>query len=335
MKKLFILLVSFFPFLSFAHVKWFVDVDETVDKFHSSTPFYSWGSKEVLIWSAIVLVTVFIFAVIDRIAKTPKKILAFGLRNEKTINRISQAVLGIFLITVSFIWQIILVPDLKVDNSLEYILQAVQIILGLMFVFNIKPRIASIGLILLLVAVSIDKGLMTFLENIILLSLALYFFIVNSKDDSYFAKYKKHSVEIVRIGTGISLIVLAFTEKLMYPELSMQFLDVHHWNFMQSIFPWFTNKLFVLSTGFAEMIFGILFIFGYITRVTTILIAIFFAMSVTTMLIQFKQWEVEDLQVYAAAILFIFYGHGKTKFFHFILPDTILHTPIIFRKKQQ
>jgi uncharacterized membrane protein YphA (DoxX/SURF4 family) len=97
----------------------------------------------------------------------------------------------------------------------------------------------------------------------------------------------------------------------------------------QSLFPWFTDKLFVLSTGFAEMIFGILFILGYITRITTVLIAIFFAFSVITMLTQFGKWEVEDLQVYSAAILFIFFGHGKTKFFHFMWPNSKLHKRIL------
>jgi uncharacterized membrane protein YphA (DoxX/SURF4 family) len=82
---------------------------------------------------------------------------------------------------------------------------------------------------------------------------------------------------------------------------------------MQPLFPWFTNNLFVLSTGFAELIFGVLFIFGYITRITTISIAIFFALSVVTMFLQFHAWEVEDLVVYSAAILFIFLGNGSKK----------------------
>jgi uncharacterized membrane protein YphA (DoxX/SURF4 family) len=83
---------------------------------------------------------------------------------------------------------------------------------------------------------------------------------------------------------------------------------------MQIVFPWFTNELFVLSVGFAEIIFGVLFVLGYMTRITTILIAIFFAFSVTTMLMQFGIWEVEDLVVYSAAIIFLFFGGGEIKF---------------------
>lgn len=123
---------------------------------------------------------------------------------------------------------------------------------------------------------------------------------------------QRHAIDIVRIGTGISLIGLAFTEKLLYPELGMEFLAMHQWNFMQPLFPWFTNELFVLSTGFAEMLFGIVFILGYMTRTTTVVIGCFFTASVTTMLVQASIWEVEDFVVYCAAILLFFFSYSGT-----------------------
>lgn len=333
MKKYFYLLISLLiPVSAFAHVKWFVDSDEVIRNTHGLTPFYGWGSKEVIIWSTIVLITVFIFSLVDRVVKSPKGILEFGLRHERTINRIAQIVLGLFLVSVSFLWKIIIVPEIQVSGGITLFLQYVQVVIGLMYIFNIKPRLASVGLMLFCLNLIFSIGFVVFLENILLFSLAIYFFIANSKEDSKVFHLKKHAVEIVRVGTGISLITLAFTEKLLYPELSLNFLEVHNWNFMQSMFPWFTDNLFVLSTGFAEMIFGILFIFGYITRVTTVLIAIFFGLSVTTMLIQFGAWEVEDLVVYSAATLFIFYGHGRTKFFHLMWPNGVLQKSILKNK---
>lgn len=332
MKKIYAIfaLTFFAPLFAFAHVKWFVDSDEVIRASHGILPFYGITNKEILIWSFIVLLTVFIFSVIDAHTKSPKKLLAFGLKNEKVINRVSQAVLGLFLITVSLVWKIILIPEIPVATSVTHVFQVLQIAIGCMFVLNILPRVASVTLMLFCAGLIFSTGFVSLLENTMLLALAFYFFIIHSPDDSrVFRLFHKHAVEIVRIGTGISLITLAFTEKFLYPELSMQFLQVHHWNFMQGLFPWFSDKLFVLSTGFAETIFGILFIFGYITRVTTILIAIFFGLSVTTMLAQFHQWEVEDLVVYSATILFIFYGHGKTKFFHFVRGQALLQKSVI------
>ncbi|MEK7588846.1 MAG: hypothetical protein AAB438_03440 [Patescibacteria group bacterium] len=299
-----------------AHVKWFVDADEIIEKSHNTTPFYYMNSKEVWIWMAIVFVAVVIFGFLDSVIKTPKKLLKFGMEHEKSINRISQIVLGLFLITVSFVWKIIIVPDLEINNNISLFLAGIQALVGLMYVLNFFPRIASLLLVGFCVGVGIWSGPIAFAENLILLSLALYFFIKNSPEDSKIFRLNKHAVEFVRTGTGVSLIVLAFTEKLAYPELSLAFLEVHKWNFMQGLFPWYTDNLFVLSVGFAEVIFGILFVMGYLTRITTVLIAIFFALSVTTMFIQFGAWEVEDLVVYSAAIILLFYGHGNTKFFH-------------------
>lgn len=321
MKKIYYILVLLLaiPSTVFAHVKWFTDSQKIIRDSHSSVSFYNLSNKEVLIWATITLVVVIIFGFIDKYVKAPKNLIVFGIKNEKKINRIAQTILGLFLVSVSFLWKIVILPDFHVNGLFTSILQYIQVLIGLMFILNLKPKIASVLLLILTLGIclSSNEGIITIFENALLISLALYFYIVNSKEDSKTFTWHKHAIEIVRIGTGISLITLAFTEKLLYPELSLAFLDTHHWNFMQSIFPWFTNNLFVLSTGFAEMIFGILFIMGYITRITTILIAIFFALSVTTMLMQFGAWEVEDLVVYSAAVLFLFYGHGRTKFFHF------------------
>ncbi len=300
-----------------AHVKWFVDSEEVIAKYHNSTPFYYFNSKEVWIWSGIVLLVVLIFSYLDTLIKAPKKILKFGMEHKKIINRISQTVLGVFLVTISLVWKIVIVPDIHITTGATMLFAGVQVLIGIMYIFNLYPRIASLILIGFCLGVGVWGGLITLLENSILLSLAIYFFIENSSEDSRVFALNKYALEFVRIGTGVSLIVMAFTEKLAYPELGLAFLQVHNWNFMQGLFPFFTDNLFILSVGFAEMIFGILFIMGYLTRITTILIAIFFGISVTTILVQFGAWEVEDLVVYSAAILFIFYGHGATKFFHF------------------
>lgn len=297
-----------------AHIKWFVDEEEVISNKRGLNPFFNVESSEVWIWMGISLLVVLVYGLIDKFVKEPSGLNNFANRNAKVINRIAQVVLGIFLITVSFVWKIILVPTIDINNTVTFGLSLVQALVGVMFVLNIYPRIASILLVFFCFGVGIYGGWVTFLENLILISLAIYFFIKNSKSNINYPVWDKYSLFIVRLGVGLSLIVLAFTEKLAYPELSLAFLETHNWNFMQAIFPWFTNELFVLSVGFAEIIFGILFVLGYMTRITTILIAIFFACSVTTMLIQFGIWEVEDLVVYSAAIIFLFFGAGEIKF---------------------
>ncbi len=309
-----------------AHVKWFVDSEKIISESHNTTPFYYLTSTEVILWSIIAICAVLVFSIIDHFVKEPKHIVAFAEKHSKAIDRVAQVILGLFLITVSFIWQLILVPEFKIADTLSMTLQIVQIVIGIFYIFNITPRIASWALLGVYGILFFKAGPMAFFENLIIPSLALYFLIRNSPKGSWFGKLDKHAVEFVRIATGVSLIIFAFTEKLSYPELSLAFLDVHQWNFMANMgLTWFTNNLFVLSTGFTEMIFGVIFILGYLTRINTILIAGFFATSVVTMMVHFGAWEVEDLVVYSAAILFLFYGHGKTKFFHLMWPKSFLH----------
>ncbi len=319
MKKLRAVLAVFaFYLLSFlpasAHVKWFVESEEVTEKYHGLFPFYTIESKEVWIWSLLLIVWVILFAFLDKLLGEPVKLKTFAEKHSNVVNRVAQAVLGLFLVTVSFVWKIIIIPEIDVETMPMVVLSVVQALVGAMFIFNFRPRLASLLLIGFCIGVGFIASWVAFLENIILLSLGVYFLIRHSKPTDVTYRLKDHALSIVRIGTGISLIVLAFTEKLAYPELSLMFLTQHQWNFFAPIFPWFTNSLFVLSAGFVEIGFGILFIMGYLTRITTLMIAAFFACSVTTMLIQTGKWEVEDLVVYAAAILLVFFGAGVTYF---------------------
>lgn len=337
MKKLFFtttlmlsaLLFSIVPTITSAHVKWFVDSPEIIQSTHNTIPFYNVTSIEVIVWSILIGVVVLLCSLFDRWIPTSKKFLFFVYKKETQITRIAQGILGLFLISVSLLWNIIIIPEIPAEGTFGLIAKIIQIGVGCLFITNIFPRLAASTLAIATLTLGYTHGIATLAEQSILLSLAVFFYIKASPSDSWWNKLDKHAVEIVRIGTGVTLIVLAFTEKLMYPELSVAFLDVYQWNFMQSIFPWFTNNLFVLSTGFAELTFGILFILGYLTRINTVILSGFFAASVVTMFVQFGAWEVEDLVVYSAAILLVCYGHGKTKFFHMVWPNSWLHKKIL------
>jgi hypothetical protein len=327
-------ILSFFIFLFFsvvsnvsAHVKWFVDSSSVINESHDKIPFYYLSSIEVYIWAIVSIIVVLVFSIFDTLIKDPVRVVEFRKKHEYGIDRWVGALLGLYLVSVSVLWGVVLIPDFPVTDMWSYTLEFIQFVVGGMLMFNIFPVAASIGVIGLCGILFYQFGLIVLLENLITLSLAIYLIIRHAKHSTYLKYLNRHAVEIVRIGTGVALIVMAFSEKLAYPELGMAFLEIHQWNFMAVLgFEWFSDKLFVLSTGFAEMIFGVIFILGYLTRVNTILIASFFAASVVTMAVQFGQWEVEDLVVYAAAILFVFYGHGKTKFFHYVWPESVLHT---------
>jgi len=319
-KSIFYLLAFYLLTFStaFAHVKWFVPAEEIIEESHETTPFFYIQSKEVLIWVCAALSVVLLGAYLDRVIKTPRKITEFTFKYEKQINRVAQALLGIFmLVTVNFFWDTIILPYVSSPNIFKYGIQILQIVIGSMFLFNFYPRIASILLMAFCLGLGFWSGPMIFAENLLLLSIAFYFFIKNSPTDSKTFRLNKYAVEILRVGTGICLIVLAFTEKLAYPELSLVFLQAHPWNFMQPFFPNYNDALFVLSVGASEVIFGIMFIMGYLTRITTLFLAVFLISSATAMFLSVGDWEAGHVVIYAAAVIFLAFGHGRTKFFHF------------------
>jgi hypothetical protein len=307
------LLLTAVPSVVRAHGKWLVpDYQNVIAQQHGIYSFYTLGSPAVLVWILISIFVVIIAAYLHYILPEWSVFARFAHAHKHHIDHVAQFVLGVFLVSTALFWNVVILPSEVVTTPLLITLKYAQVIIGLMFVFHLSPRYASIGLIILTSVVTISSGVEAMFENIIMFSLALYFYLMHTRVTGMWAVLQKYAVDIVRIGTGVSLITLACTEKLLYPELGMQFLALHPWNFMLPYFPWFTDQLFVLSTGFAEMLFGIIFVFGYITRINTVVIGLFFAASVSTMLYQAQLWEVEDFVVYCAAILLFFFSHGYT-----------------------
>lgn len=308
-----VLLGVLLPSVASAHGKWLVpNYQDVIASQHGTYSFYTLNSIEVWVWIAACFFVTFAASVVHRYSPEWKGLARFSEKYKDAIDHVAQFVLGVFLVATALFWNVVILPAEEVTTPLLMALKFAQIAIGLMFVFHFYSRYAAIALLVLAAGITLSQGLEAVLENTILFTLALYFYLMHTDVSGVWAVLKKYSVDIVRIGTGVSLIVLACTEKLLYPELGMQFLAAHPWNFMQPFFPWFSDQLFVLSTGFAEALFGIVFIFGYVTRINTVVIAAFFAASVTTMFYQAQVWEVEDFVVYCAAILLFFFSHGYT-----------------------
>lgn len=305
------------PSAASAHVKWFVESEAVTAAKHGAVPFYYLSSAEVVTWSFIAVLLVAIAGLLSRVLPEPRAVASFAAHHRKAINRAAQAVLGLFLVAIALGWRVVLAPELPVgDDAWTLGLWVAEIVAGLLLVANVWPRAGAAILLGLHVAVGLDVGFTALAENALLAGLAFYFLVNDSPARSPLRRLDRYGVEAVRISVGVSLIVLAFSEKLMYPELSLEFLGSHGWNFMPALgFAWFTDELFVLSTGFVELVFGVVFILGYVTRINTVTIAAFFAASVVTMLAQAGAWEVEDLAVYSAAIILLAFGAGPTRFF--------------------
>ncbi len=287
-----------------AHVKWFVEEERI-----PPIPVYTPTSTPVLVWVGVLALMLLLGWYLDKHIGTPRWLKNFVHHHGKLIHKTAQFLLGLFLlVTVSFFWDTIVAPYVPVDNTFRVIITLLQVILGVMFMLDFHPRIASGVLMVLCALMGVYSGAVVFFENLLLCSLAYYFLVTNSKDDSRLASLKPSAYQVLRIGTAICLIVLAFTEKLLHPEFSLIFLDAHHWNFMQPIFPSFSNSLFVLSVGMSELLFGILILCGSLLRITTLALAVFLISSATAMFLSVGDWEPGHVVIYAVALLFVFFG---------------------------
>jgi uncharacterized membrane protein YphA (DoxX/SURF4 family) len=77
-----------------------------------------------------------------------------------------------------------------------------------------------------------------------------------------------YALPSLRIGVGISVLVLAFTEKLINVELGKEFLEEYpHFNVLNEIgIDWFTDARFVYLVGIVEATAGFALIAGFLPR---------------------------------------------------------------------
>jgi hypothetical protein len=91
--------------------------------------------------------------------------------------------------------------------------------------------------------------------------------------DAFWARYRSWALPALRIGTGAAILVLAFTEKLLNPDLARAFLAIHpEFNFMHAMgLSWFSDDLFITAAAAVEATVGILLMAGVLPRVVILL----------------------------------------------------------------
>jgi uncharacterized membrane protein YphA (DoxX/SURF4 family) len=115
-------------------------------------------------------------------------------------------------------------------------------------------------------------------------------------------------VPFLRTATGLNLIILGFSEKIISPGLTQNFLSHYDWNFMQALgFEWFTDYWFAFCAGSFETLLGIFFLFGLFTRLTTLALAGFL---VTTLALLGPVELMGHLPHFSIAVVLLIMGAG-------------------------
>lgn len=296
-------MVLFVPFTASAHVKWFVDTEELLPQ---ELDAFSITEPAVLAWIAIVISITAVAVVLDTRLRVLPWVIEFGKKQKEAILWVVHWFVGGWLIA-TFFQGALFVPPFIAETPFADILLWVQLGLGVLLMTRRFNQLAGITLALLYLGASIEFGWLNMIEHLFILGFAYLFF----REHHDRRKQFDHtwSLALIRLTAGISLIILGLQEKILHPILVTEFLETHPWNFMQILgFEWFDDRLFILSGGMTEMLFGILYVIGVVTRINTLAFAGFL---ITTAIVLGPKEILGHLPIFAAALLFLVYGSGS------------------------
>jgi uncharacterized membrane protein YphA (DoxX/SURF4 family) len=314
MKRVFlalILLTTILPAVASAHTRWFAYTELAPLETTEPTGLY------LLVWSLLIFIVISIALFfhlrgwLNLSFLKPKSPHAF----ERAASTFTMVV-GAFLI-IAGTHQYLFSPNLTIENGIPMYLIVIQILIGLDFLLGLSTRVSAIILALLWTVSFNYAGVIPMFENIWVLSTAMfiavmgndYFSIASSKIlRDKLARYKNYGLSFLRIGTGLTLVILGLTEKILAPEYGINFLNQHHWNFMQMIgFSNYSDYLFTISAGSVELLFGLIFLLGTVTRLNALVVAVVFSLPL------FILGPIElsgHLPHFAAIILLLLFGSG-------------------------
>lgn len=305
------------PAVASAHTRWFAH--EELPQYVTSEPTFLYLG----IWGLIILVVVSIGILFEQ-----KNWFSLSFLNprephvfERAVSTFAMVVGTFFIIagTHSYLFS----PNLSLESGIPMPIIVIQIVVGFALLLGIASRVAGIVLGLLWVSLFYFAGALSAFEDIWVLSTAIfvtlmgneYFSMVSfSFLRSFVAPYKNYALSILRLGTGITLMVLGLSEKILAPEFGMNFLEQYNWNFMQLLGFNYSDYLFTLSAGSVEFLFGLVFVLGVVTRLNALVVAIFFSIPL------FVLGPIElagHLPHFAGIVLLLLFGGGgHFTFFH-------------------
>lgn len=305
-----------------AHVKWFTSNNE-------------WTFPDLVVWEWMLVFVLGAagFATLGRVDAWIKNSglwrsidkIGRPLRNvAPLIVRISTAVLLFFNIK----HEQLLAPNVDSDDSLLALLitvifamSAVSIAAGFM------TRAGLIGFLLAYVLILFKASVVDWLDHIDYVGLAGYLWLRGP--GRYSADHQLGSIQLVtpehmslslhiyRIGVGVALVVLSFSEKLAGIGIAEQFLELHQWNLLR--FVGVSDRSFIIIIGAIELMLGIALIVNFAPRLILLII-------LTTMIQTALLLGIEEVygHLFAVGIFVAIWVNDRVTRSKIVLPQTQL-----------
>ncbi len=298
------------PSIVSAHVKWFAEPTEQVQA-------YSLSDFPVILSIFIGLAILLVGFYLDKKLTVPKWFSNFIEKYAPSVISIASIGFGLSFLIFSFNG-FVFAPNLPAFGDVGSLLISIQAIAGLMILFGVYERVGGALLVVLFGLAVKEYGVVEMADTLEILGFAFYAMIMGRPKwrfvESDFVSHLVHKthqygISILRIGTGLNLMVLGFSEKILSPSLTQDFLAHYDWNFMQALgFEWFTNYWFAYSAGVVEFLFGLFFLLGLVTRVSILALAGFL---ITTLALLGPVELVGHLPHFSIALVLLVFGAGS------------------------
>jgi len=304
------LLASLTAPVASAHTRWFADGD--LDPYLTHEPI----GMYIAIWAGIVFAVLIAAALLQRF----RQLELPGLQ-PSTPHSFSRAASGFAMMLGTYFvvagsHEYFLTPNLTPETGIPYLFIIIEILVGLTLVLGLGARIGALILAGTWILSFWYTGLIAGLENIWLLSTTLFIAVMGNDHFSLYTSttlrnhlnsLKRYALSILRVGTGLTLMILGLSEKITAPEYGIHFLLQYNWNFMSALGFSYSDLLFTISAGAVEFLLGALITLGLLTRPTVFVVAVIFTIPM------FILGPVEltgHLPHFAALVLILLYGNG-------------------------
>jgi len=311
-------IISMIPLIVEAHVKWFVPLSGVPP----ARP-YQLFDAIVIVWLIVGAIVIGIGILLERKLPSLRKI------SYPFFEYIDPVIISLFSILIGFSFIIfsisgyIFTPLLVLHTPFERVLQGLQALIGISLMFGVVVQLSSISLFLLYLVVGWYFGFSNFIDMFQIPGIALMLFFAGRPHWAFLdvqklfalpGPYLAYAVPLLRIFTGINLVILGFHEKILHPELGLAFLKKYPWNFIKMLgFDNFSDYWFVFSTGAVEVLFGIIFILGIITRINAGILTTIF---ITTLVLLGPVEFTGHLPYFTIIMVLLIFGSGsKLKLF--------------------
>lgn len=212
------------------------------------------------------------------------------------------------------------VPNLGLpENFLGALLGLAEISIALSLLYGALTRVGALALAGTWLAGAILFGPVRLLEHVLLLGIAFFLFVTGRGPVAFdmalerlhrpIERLMPYAVPVLRISTGLSIAVLAFTEKLWNIPMGLAFLEAHPFNFL----PWLGvesigDREFLFIAGTVELTLGLLLMSGVFVR-ALILIA-WLPFNLTLPLLGWQEL-VGHLPIYGIMGLLVIWGEER------------------------